>query len=205
MQPRDWRVTREAFEEAAVWFAELVPEDAYAWDRPALGEWNVRDLVGHTSRALTTTQLYLDAPTAVAELDSPAAYYRAAMGSLGDPAAVAERGRQAGATLGDHPAFAAAKLVASTIELVEAARPDSLVGTPVGGIRLSDYLPTRTFELVVHGCDLAEATGRHLDVPDAAAADATRLLGELAVAKGVAGRLLLHGTGRPVRSGFSVL
>lgn len=205
MQPRDWRATREAFEEAAVWFAELVPDDAYAWDQPALGEWNVRDLVGHTSRSLITTQLYLDTPTAAVELESPTAYYRAAMDSIGDPAAVTERGRQAGETLGTHPAFAVSKLVASTIELVETAHPETLVGTPVGGMHLSDYLTTRTFELVVHGCDLAEATGRHLNVPPTAAADAVRLLGELAVAKGVAGRLLLQGTGRPTRAGFSVL
>lgn len=205
-QPRDWSDTRGAFEEAAVWFAGLVPDDGYDWERPGLGEWNLRDLVGHTSRSLITVDEYLTAPAHAMELESPAAYFRVALGSAGDPDAVTARGRAAGAALGPHPAVTISKLVASTLRLVEAASPDTLAGTPFGGMHLADYLVTRTFELVVHGCDIAEATDRPVSVPDAAAADAVRLLGELALAKGVAGRLLLGATGRgSLPLGFTVL
>ena len=34
---------------------------------------------------------------------------------------------------------------------------DPVISTIFGGMRLSDYLPTRTFELVVHGLDIARA------------------------------------------------
>ena len=46
---------RETFAEAARTLVELVqrlPPDR--WDKPGLGEWNLRALVGHTSRALVT-------------------------------------------------------------------------------------------------------------------------------------------------------
>ena len=54
---------REAFGEAARAFAELVRSlPADSWDRPGLGKWSVRDLVGHTSRALITVETYLKQP-----------------------------------------------------------------------------------------------------------------------------------------------
>ncbi|MGH3357268.1 MAG: maleylpyruvate isomerase N-terminal domain-containing protein [Nocardioidaceae bacterium] len=206
MHARDWTETRAAFEEAAIWFAELIPDDAFPWAKPALGDWNVRDLVGHASRSLITTEQYLVQPAGGVDLASPAEYYRAVMDSIGDPEAATERGRQAGEAIGPHPAFAVSRLVASTLRVVETSSPEALVGTPVGGMRLIDYLATRTFELVVHGSDLAVAIGRPLHVPDLAAADCLRLLGELALAKGVAGRLLLTATGRPAPyGGFTVL
>ena len=78
-----------------------------------------------------------------------------------------------------------------------------LVTTIAGGMRLADYLPTRTFELVVHGLDLARALGEPLDVPARPAAEALSLVAGLAVTRGQAGALLLAATGRT--TGFSVL
>lgn len=40
---------------------------------------------------------------------------------------------------------------------------DPLVTTALGGMRLRQYLPTRTFELVVHGVGIARPAG--LPVP----------------------------------------
>jgi hypothetical protein len=81
-----------------------------------------------------------------------------------------------------------------------------LVTTIAGGMRLADYLPTRTFELAVHTADLATALGVPPDVPATAAAQALRLVAELTVADGSAGVLLLAATGRPgLPEGFSVL
>ncbi len=48
------------FTSAARSFAELVREiPASAWDGPGLGEWDLRSLVGHTSRSLITVSTYL--------------------------------------------------------------------------------------------------------------------------------------------------
>jgi hypothetical protein len=51
-----WLTSRAAFAEAADWFvgtAALVDE---RWTSAGLGEWDVRSLVGHTSRALLTVE-----------------------------------------------------------------------------------------------------------------------------------------------------
>lgn len=78
--------------------------------------------------------------------------------------------------------------------------------TIVGGMRLADYLPTRTVELVVHGADLSVALGVPVQIPPTAAAQALRVVGALAVADGRAGTLLLAATGRTgLPPGFSVL
>jgi hypothetical protein len=80
------------------------------------------------------------------------------------------------------------------------------VTTFAGGMRLSDYLPTRTFELAVHTADLAVALDLPADVPATAATQALHLVTELAVAGGLAGPLLLAATGRPgLPQGSSVL
>ena len=57
--------------------------------------------------------------------------------------------------------------------------------TIAGGMRLGDYLPTRTFELVVHTADLATALDVPPDVPATAAAQALHVVAELAVADGL--------------------
>ncbi|MDP9392978.1 MAG: maleylpyruvate isomerase N-terminal domain-containing protein [Actinomycetota bacterium] len=103
---------------------------------------------------------------------------------------MAQRGREAGAALGADPAAAVQQLVARVLARVDAAEQDVLVATPVGVMRLGDYLPTRTFELTVHTCDLAAALGQPLDVPQVAAVDSCTLLGELAARAGRAGPLL---------------
>ena len=78
--------------------------------------------------------------------------------------------------------------------------------TIAGGMRLQDYLPTRTFELCVHTSDLATTLGVPLDVPATAATQALQVVAELAVADGLSGPLLLAATGRPaLHPGFSVL
>ena len=73
-------------------------------------------------------------------------------------------------------------------------------------MQLSDYLPTRTFELAVHTADLATVIGVPPDVPATAAAQALTIITDLAVKDGLAGQLLLAATGRPgLPVGFSVL
>jgi hypothetical protein len=195
----------QAYVAAARWF-EKVAGEVTVWDDPGLGEWSLRDLVGHTSRALLTVETYLATPATAIEVESSAEYFRIAMASLGDPAAVSQRGRDAGAALGEHPAEAVTAIVERVLPLIEAGAPGFVLQTPVGGMRLVDYLPTRTFELTVHTCDIAAALGRPIDPPPAAAATTLRLLGELAAGGNSAGQVMLALTGRgSLPAGFTVL
>lgn len=201
-----WPKTQEAFAEAAVWFVETTAKAAGRWEEPGLGEWTVRDLVGHTSRAMLTVETYLHQQAESIEVASADEYFRLALASVGDPAAVARRGRDAGAALGSNPPDVVEEIADRVISLVNASHGDSIVRTPVGGMRLMDYVPSRTFELTVHTCDLAAAIDVVPQVPEAAAEHSLALLGRLAIRSGKASELLLAATGRSgLPPGFTVL
>jgi uncharacterized protein (TIGR03083 family) len=200
-----WDGSRRAFTDAAEWFVRTTALVGDRWGGPGLGEWDVRSLVGHTSRSLLTVEAYLARPATGVEVASPVDYFRVTRAVAAGPA-VAARGRDAGAALGADPAAAVAEIVARVLPQVDARDGTELVTTIAGGMRLADYLPTRTFELAVHTSDLARALGAPLEVPASAAAQALGLVTELAVAEGLAGPLLLAATGRPgLPAGYSVL
>jgi uncharacterized protein (TIGR03083 family) len=200
-----WDESRRAFADAASLFVRTAALVGDRWQEPGLGEWDVRALVGHTSRSLLTVEEYLARPAATVEVPSAPAYYAATSAMAAGPG-VAARGVAAGQALGDDPATAVAGLAARVVPLVERSDGTDLLTTLAGGMRLDDYLPTRTFELAVHTCDLATALGLPLEVPATAATQALRLVSELAVSSGQAGPLLLAATGRPVLPpGYSVL
>jgi hypothetical protein len=182
-----WQDSRRAFTDAAEWLVRTTRLVGARWDQPALGEWDVRALVGHTSRSFLTVETYLDRPAATVELATTADYFRATRAIAAGPAAVAE-------------------IAARVLRLLDSRDGTELVTTIAGGMRLRDYLPTRTFELAVHTADLASAIGEPLDVPLTAATQALMVVNDLALADGLAGQLLLAATGRPrPPSGFSVL
>jgi hypothetical protein len=200
-----WDDSRRAFTDAAQWFVRTAALVGDRWDRPGLGEWDVRALVGHTSRSLLTVETYLARPAPAVEVASAGDYFRATR-EVAAGADVAARGRDAGEALGTDPAAAVAEIAGRVLPLVDVRDGRELVTTIAGGMLLADYLPTRTFELVVHTADLATALGTPLDVPATAAAQALELVADLAVAAGRAGLLLLAATGRAgVPSDFSVL
>jgi uncharacterized protein (TIGR03083 family) len=200
-----WDDSRRAFSEAAAWFVRTAALVGDRWHRPGLGEWDVRALVGHTSRSLLTVEAYLARPASAVDLASASEYFRATKALAAGPA-VAARGRDAGTVLGPDPAAAVAEIAARVVALVDVLAGTELVTTIAGGMRLADYLPTRTFELAVHTADLATALDLPLDVPAAAAAQALDIVVDLAVADGLAGQLLLAATGRPnAPAGLSVL
>lgn len=146
------------FDQAARAVADLVATIAVdAWDGPGLGEWDLRALVGHTSRSLLTVEAYLATPAEREDLASPETYVATAIAAV-DPASITQRGRDAGAALGADPADAFATIVTRVLPLLD-RDDDPLVTTIAGGMRLSVYLQTRTFELVVHGLDIADALG----------------------------------------------
>jgi Mycothiol maleylpyruvate isomerase N-terminal domain len=200
-----WDDSRCAFKDAANWFAGTTALVGDRWDRPGLGDWDVRALVGHTSRSLLTVETYLARPAATVEIPSAADYYRATKAVAADPA-VADRGRQAGAALGAEPAVVVAEIATRVIPLLGGRDGTELVTTIAGGMRLAEYLPTRTFELTVHTADLAIALEVAPQPPETAGAEALHLVTNLAVGDGLAGLLLLAATGRRgLPSGFSVL
>jgi len=200
-----WDDSRQAFSDAAECFVRTVALVGDRWERPGLGQWDVRSLVGHTSRALLTVESYLARPAAAVDVPSAADYFRATSAVAAD-SAVAARGRDAGTALGSDPATAVAEIAARVLPIVDDRADTELVTTIAGGMRLGDYLPTRTFELVIHTLDLAAALGVQPDVPRIAAAQALHLVADLAVAGGHLGPLLLAATGRAtLPAGFSVL
>lgn len=190
----------EEFRQAGKAFADLVawvgPDDA---DQLALGVWTVRDLVGHTSRALLTVEECIAAPAPESEvLFSAAGYF--ALAASADHDAIAQRGREAGLALGDIPSNSLAIIRARTLMALQRAvndGEDRLVETRFGGIRLSEYLQTRTFELVVHSLDLAAAIGADPDIPDAPLCTAAHLACDIALASGRGPTAVLALTGRP--------
>jgi uncharacterized protein (TIGR03083 family) len=192
-------VTVAAFASAARSFAGLVhdiPEDR--WDGPGLGEWDLRALVGHASRSLITVSTYLQQPAQNEDISSPQDYYvRVNPATLGlDPEGVLERGRQAGRDLGDDPAAAVDGLVSRVLDEL-AAGGDPLIKVIGGaGIRLHSYLPTRTFELAVHGLDIARAVGISLALPADVLDEATTLAARIALTEGHGETVLLALTGR---------
>ena len=181
-----------------------IPDDA--WDAPGLGDWNVRDLVGHTSRSLVTVIEYFARPADEEVVPSAAEYLIAVSGYAVDPAGVTERGRQAGRDLGDDPVGRFGSLVEEAVRIAEATDPDLVVPTFVGAMRASAYLPTRTFELCVHGLDLAAATGVPLELPEPALEEAVSLAAVSAARRGQGSEVLLALTGRQgLPPGFNVV
>ncbi|BBX20302.1 mycothiol maleylpyruvate isomerase [Mycolicibacterium duvalii] len=200
---------RAVFAGAADYFVALVRQIPHGrWDDPGLGEWTVRDLVGHTSRSFVTVSTYLRAPAQHEDVTDAADYYvkiadyAAGMGAT----AIVERGRQAGRDLGADPAAAVAELASRALADVAAADDPLLEVIGGYGIRLSSYLPTRTFELAVHGIDIARALGIDHPPPPEVLSDAAALAARIGAALGHGPAVLLALTGRAaLPGGFSVV
>ncbi|OBF32169.1 mycothiol maleylpyruvate isomerase [Mycobacterium sp. ACS1612] len=211
MGPSRQRVTDPVatFASATHSFAALVHElPADSWEGPGLGEWDLRSLVGHASRSLITVSTYLQQPAEREDIKTPHEYYAmvnpAVLGLA--PEGVLERGRQAGRDLGDDPAATVDGLVSRVLS--ELAGVDDPLITVIGGagIRLHAYLPTRTFELAVHGLDIARAVGISFTPPSDVVEEATVLAARIAAAAGHGEPVLLALTGRAeLPSPFSVV
>ena len=197
------------YRSAAQCFADLVDDiGSDAWDGPGLGVWNLRSLVGHTTRAFTTVTTYLHQPVAEEQITSAAQYYELARtyASQAGAKAIAERGRIAGETLGEDPALTVRTLMDDAFAALDHVSGDPVIDTIVGGMRFSAYLPTRTFELAVHIGDIAAATGLPVDVPAEVLTDAITVASAVTVRLGEGPALLRSLTGRgSLPDGFSVV
>jgi hypothetical protein len=188
---------RAGFAAATDWYLSVltrVPADA--WERPGLGEWNLRELAAHTARALTTIENYLaDAPSSI-EVPDAITYFRTVLSQPGVNAAVADRGRAEAARLGADLATAVGTVVERVRPLVDATADDAPCATPIGGIRFVDYLVTRTVELTIHTADLCAAASLEDQPPSEAAVVTLAVIGRLAAASGDPAAVIRALTGR---------
>jgi uncharacterized protein (TIGR03083 family) len=197
------------FASAAHSFAALAHDiPTNRWDGPGLGEWDLRSLVGHASRSLITVITYLAQPAEREDISTPQEYYAmvnpAALGL--SPEGVVERGRQAGRDLGDEPAATVDELVSRALDELSDAGDPLIQVIGGAGIRLHTYLPTRTFELAVHGLDIARAVDISFPLPADVLEEATGLAARIAVAEGHGQAVLLALTGRAeLPPSFSVI
>ncbi|AUI49602.1 maleylpyruvate isomerase N-terminal domain-containing protein [Arthrobacter crystallopoietes] len=190
--------------EAARNFREVlagIPDSA--WDEPGLGDWTVRTLAGHTSRALITVLTYLDRPALNIDVGSTAEYY-SGLDFTSSPDITA-RAVAAGEDLGAKPLETVDRLLAQ-LENVVPLVSDRVIETIAGGRRFSDYLPTRIFELAVHSLDLAAACSVPASLSSDVEKAAMNVAVEIAAARGEGSLLLLAMTGRTaLPPGFSVV
>ncbi len=176
-------MNREAFGEASSFFVDTVERvQADQWTKTALGVWNVRDLVGHTSRALTLVEQYATVGTE-----------RTGFGSNDD---IAERGREAGQALGEDPIGAVREIAARVGGLVASLPDDHPMQTPIGTRDLDRYLGTRVLELTIHTIDLAGAIGVSVEPPAECLRVTLYGLSDMAVRGGTAKDIAFALTGR---------
>ena len=113
----------------------------------------------------------------------------------------------AGVALGDHPLDALRDSRAAAEEALDRlGGDDPVVETAGGGMRVSDYLPTRTFELTVHALDIAAALGTTFEPPRDALAETLHIAADSALEQGLGVDVVLALTGRrPLPEGSSVV
>lgn len=203
-------ITAALFGLAARWFAGTVRLiEADRWEAPGLGEWTVRELVGHTLRAFTTIEDYLvrppEADHLAVDLDDAAEYFQVGLATPGIDAAVADRGREAGVALGDEPVATVEATVDRVLALLDDLPDGCVARTGFGTMLIEDYLDTRVTELVLHTLDLRAALGLPLDPPGGPARVALHVLADTMGRDDRGPALLALAGRRPLPAGFTAL
>lgn len=172
---------RAALEDAAATLLATIERvQPYQWELPGLGVWTVRELTAHTLRGFTTIEHYLAAEPAVDRVMVDAVdYYRTVLGDPSIHAAVAERGRAAGAQLTD-PVGEAEVTAQRVLALVASTADDEVVNNFAGQIAFVEYLATRVVELALHTLDIQRACGLPTSLPSSTSSVVVGLLAELA-------------------------
>ena len=198
---------RETYLEAGDYFVSVVDSiEIDLFDAPALGEWCVRDLVGHTYRSFTTVLSYSAVPSNKVDFERPVDYFLRLLSSDVNHGHIAERGRAAGLEIIEDPKMMVRGFAMYVKNKLEELSDDHIMGTLTGGMRLIDYLPTRTFELIIHTMDLTKALGVESRPPRSGMETTLLMIGQLALNRGYAQDLILSSTGRDgLARGFTVL
>ncbi len=165
---------------------DALPEEAF--ELPTrLGDWQVAQLVSHLAGNADYLIRALAAPSPPAATLDPYNYYE---GAAAEAPVIARRAYDA--TGGAGPDELCARLRAAAPAMGDAlagAAPDRLIRVNLGDVALADFLATRAVEGVVHGLDLAAATGTPPAAEPTAVSAAVRLL---------AGSLVRRAPGRSV-------
>jgi hypothetical protein len=204
---------RRAFRSAAVSFADLIARvPADRWDSPGLGDWTLRDLAGHAvSSGLRQVPGVLGNPGDEVERTSTEDYWLLARTVAPEVRAAATDAstadaRETGRALGDDPAAVVGDLVGLATQALGKVEDADVVATPAGGMRVRDWLPTRTFELVVHGLDVAAAAGIEMFLGPEVFAEVAVQAARVAAATGDGAVVVRALTGRgDLPPGFSVV
>ncbi|MYS24582.1 TIGR03083 family protein [Streptomyces sp. DvalAA-14] len=155
--------------------AKLTPQQ---WAAPSgLPGWDVRLLVVHIVRQVEALRVIL------AEQPAPRGTKPVGLDAWArSTAAIADQldasTRTAAATTADPVAALDAEAALLGGQQQEALRTDRLTTRPFGGMRALDFTVTRLVELVVHGDDLARATGVEVTMDRQALAAVVRLLAD---------------------------
>ena len=200
-------MSKEAFRQAATFFVETVSNISLSqWDEPALGVWNVRELVGHTNRSIVRVAEFGQQRADKVDIASAAQHYHLSLAAEGINDAIAAAGREAGEELGSAIVDTIRKSLDATLNALDAIPDGTIIAYPNGGIKLEHYLETRVLELTVHTLDIITAIGIELEPPREALSCTLHLLADLAVDSRLGGQLALLATGRGViPDRFSVL
>ncbi len=193
----DFAEVTSAFRFASTWYRSLVGAvDQDRWDQAALGEWSVRELVVHTSRAYKTVVEYLDAEVKdPARIHSAAGYFRTVLAEETPHVHISNRAKREAASATD-PTAMVDEWASRAEKLVDASAADAPMRTFVGVMDLDQYLATRVVELVVHGSDLAAAIDMVTPAPRASARVALDVLLDLATPEDLSSTLRML-SGRP--------
>ena len=190
---KELRMEKEHFAQAIRFFLNVVaqiPEED--WNRTALGVWSVRDLIGHTSRAIALVDVYATEGTM--------------RNRFGTVEGIADRARQAGQALGSNPIATLNRLADRVLSLVERLPDDHIMHTPGGVQELSRYLRTRVTELTIHTLDLAKALGIEAEPPEECLCETLYVLSNYTISRKVGVEVAFALTGRtPLPSGFTVV
>lgn len=157
-------------EECAATDDTLARVPAEAWMRPALGSWNLAQLVTHLVRGVTRVTHYLSQPAG----DTPDVDRVTYWGFDAEAEAPGVARRAVEEAAGVEPATLPQRFARGWTASLAAARdqgPDRLLPTFRGTMRLDDYLATRVVEVVVHHLDVRSVT----DLPPASTPAAARM------------------------------
>ena len=152
-------------------FARLVDTiRADEWDLPAMDQWSVRELVGHTLGGVKRAATYLDEPAEAVTHHSPAGYFLTVSAMAGIHDQVADRGRASAQLLGEDPVITVRRELEEAFVRIDGADLDAVVNVVGGGMVYGPYLFTRLLEVVMHTDDLARVLGRTVSIPESAVA-----------------------------------
>ena len=166
------------------------------WERPGLGSWNVRELVAHASRGMTTVEQYLIEPVDPATVPKDYA----------TPEAIEARARAAVAALGDDPSATVRQTRDRVVPLIARTPMDAVVGSPFGRTTLG-RVPARRVPRSSRSTASTSPTrsGSTVEPPSDALAETLRHVANVAVGSGHGRELLRALSGRDVLPpGFSV-